>query len=180
MQVSKIAIVVCVILSTVLAGFTIYGEKVGSFVIDTEEDNPNINIALTEYEDLSHQTDRLAVKGLSEQRDTTYIDIPFYKILNQLGSSTDTDFRRYIAHSFYVVNNSDMAVDLYISLNITAIEKDVDSAVRVCVIYGDDTTGIVYAKWQEEQDENGEWVDKHNNGERICETGQVIGDTTMF
>lgn len=179
MQVSKIAIVVCVILSTVLAGFTIYGEKVGSFVIDTVEDSPNISIALSEYEDLSHQTDRLAVKGLEDQRDTTFYDIP-YDISRGIGAKTDTDFRRYIAHSFYVVNNSTMAVDLFINMSITAIEKDVDSAVRVEIIYGDDYQGSIYAKWQEEQDSEGIWIDKLENGERVPEVDPDAGETVMF
>ena len=179
MQVSKIAIVVCVILSTVLAGFTIYGEKVGSFVIETVEETPNISIALSEYEDLSNQTDRLAVKGLEDQRDTTFYDIP-YDISRGIGAKTDTDFRRYIAHSFYVINNSTIAVDLFINMSITAIEKDVDSAVRVEVIYGDDYQGSIYAKWQEEKDSEGVWVDKLNNGERVAEVDPDAGETVMF
>ncbi len=180
MQFSKIAIVICVILSTVLAGFTVYGEKVGSFVIDTQEDSSLIKIALSEYEDLSNQTDRLAVKGLTNQRDTTLGDIPF-DITKGAGTKTDAEFRRYIAHSFYVINNSEIDVELMFNLDITAIDKDVDSAVRVMLIFGEEQSGTVYAKWQEERETDeegnptGPWADKLVNGERVPETDPAAG-----
>lgn len=186
MQFSKIAIVVCLLLSAVLAGFTVYGEKVGSFVIDTAEEDSRINIALSEHEDWqnqANQTDRIAVKGLTNQRDTTLVgdrsDIP-YDIVKGIGSKTDTVYRRYIAHSFYVINNSTVDIDLLFSMKITAMEKGVDSAVRVMLVFGDEERGTVYAKWQEEFDEEkGLWKDRLVGGERVPEE-DPFGTTKMF
>src|SRR5574344_2234749 len=151
LQISKFLIIVCLILSIVLAGFTIYGDKVGNFVISTQEQDPGIKIAITQYEDLSHQTDILAIKGLTEQTNTTLERIPF-DVSYGLGDKSDVKFKRYLAYSFYLVNNSATTVDLTAVIQITEMSNHLDSAVRVMLIMGDESRGEVFAKEQEDAD----------------------------
>lgn len=152
LQISKVAIVICLVLSIVLAGFTIYGDQVGNFVITTEEKTAGINIALSEYEDLSHQSNLLAAKGLTSQTNTTLAQIPF-DVSDGLGNKNDETFKRYMAYSFYLINNSDRTTDLTLNIQISELKRGVDSAIRVMFIVGNDERGEIFAKSQE--DENG-------------------------
>lgn len=74
MRISKIVIAVSLALSVIFAGFTIYGNKVGNFIINVSNDGAHI--AATMKEDLSDLSSRLSVSGLEGQGATTYEDIP--------------------------------------------------------------------------------------------------------
>lgn len=175
LDISKIAIVVCLTMSLVLAGFTVYGNKVGNYVISTTEDNPKINIKISEYEDLSYQTSRLAVSGLKDQDATTLSDLS-PAIMKGLGSKNDTVFKRYIAYSFYLVNNSETDVDIQMTIGILDETLGASSALRVMVIQGEEFEGTIYAKWNDRVYEE--------SGEKIMESLDALAgyqyDTETF
>ena len=160
MRVSTIAIISSLIALALFAGFTIYGNKVGNFVINV--DFKEVRLSLSQYEDLSHQTERLTYNGLSELLSTTYGWIP-NDVSKGLGDKSISETRddknySYMAFSFYLINNSDRAVDYVMDLNIIDTVGDPLPMIRVMLIEGDndtqDDTNRIYAlKESTEQDE---------------------------
>lgn len=115
MRISKIVIAVSLALSVIFAGFTIYGNKVGNFIINVSNDGAHI--AATMKEDLSDLSSRLSVSGLEGQGATTYEDIP-RSIARGIGNKSDTVYQTYMAFSFYLVNKTERSVDYDMSLNV--------------------------------------------------------------
>ncbi len=144
LRVSKIAIIVLLSLSVVLAGFSIYGNKVGTFVISIANDS-NIGLSLSKTENLSDATARLVVKGIKEQIPATYTDIPS-DITQGVGTKNDEKYSMYMAFSFYLINESDISIDYTMKINITKVTRHVDSAIRVLVIENNAQGGDIYAK----------------------------------
>ena len=134
MRISTIAILVALILLILFAGFTIYGNKVGNFVISVGRDK--LNISLSEYEDLSNRTSRLVFSGLNNQGDSTFVDLPKNLSLG-IGDKSDRVTNRYLAYSFYLINENDIKIDYRIELIVIDSIGDPLSILRVMLIAGD-------------------------------------------
>ena len=98
MRISKIVIAVSLALSVIFAGFTIYGNKVGNFIINVSNDGAHI--AATMKEDLSDLSSRLSVSGLEGQGATTYEDIP--RSIARGSETRATPYIRPIWHSVFI------------------------------------------------------------------------------
>lgn len=133
MRISTIAIVTTLIILLFFAGFTIYGNKVGNFVINVDM-KTDIRLALSGHEDLSEQTERLAYTALMELNDTTYEWLPADLSSRGVGNVSDTDESRFMAYSFYLINNSDRAVDCKLDLNLLDTVGDPLGMIRVMLI----------------------------------------------
>lgn len=151
LRVSKIAIIVLLSLSVILAGFSIYGNKVGTFVISIADEN-DVGLSLCKTENLSESTARLVVKGIKEQIPATYTDIPS-NITDGVGTKNDEKYSMYMAFSFYLINESDISIDYTMKLTITKATRNVDTAIRVMLIENDAASGEIYAK-KETSEEN--------------------------
>lgn len=173
LRISKIVIPIALAISLVFAGFTVYAHKAENFVlrINGEDD---VKLALTMKRDLTEQTARLLVPVDGRYEDETYTpntqDLWGQKkysqnlpddIAKQDGVHSIYESRGAIAFysfSFWLVNNSDRAVDVDMTLNIDEIVvKDstpgvphVDDAVRVMIIEDEplltEKSYIVYKK----------------------------------
>ncbi|MBP5308729.1 MAG: hypothetical protein J6Z34_06310 [Clostridia bacterium] len=147
MRVSTIAILVSLILLIMFAGFTIYGNKVGNFIVNIN--NGGVRIALSAKEDMSERSSRLTFSGLSGQGETTFVDIPS-DISNGMGDKSDKLVLRYLAYSFYLINESENGVDYVMDLNVIDTVGDPLSVLRVMVIEGDkptnDPSNMIFAK----------------------------------
>lgn len=174
MRVSTIAILVTLILLILFAGFTIYGNRVGNFIINVN--NEGVQLALSVNEDLSKPTARLALSGIDGQRDATYTDIPDDIALG-LGEKNDYYGQRYLAFSFYLINNSTTTVDYDMELNIIDTIGDPLSILRLMIIEGDQEkdTGIVYAL-PEATEEGAEQLRQHTD----YTTTPHLSDTQIF
>ena len=128
-----------------LAGFTIYGNKVGNFVIQVDL-NDNVRLSLSQKEDLSDASSRIVTSGINDQMDATYDFIP-NDIAAGIGLKNDTKNRRYVAFSFYLLNNSSRAIDYRASIDIIDMVGDPLSVLRVMVIVDDQdkSAGTIYA-----------------------------------
>lgn len=136
MRVSTIAIITTLIILLFFAGFTIYGNKVGNFVINVDLRN-DIRLSLSAQEDLSQQTERLAYGALTELVDTTYEWLPKNITQKGMGNISDDERSRYMAYSFYLINNSARAVDCDMVLNLVDIVGDPVGMMRVMLIEED-------------------------------------------
>ena len=104
MRVSTIAIIISLSLLLVFAGFTIYGNKVGNFVINVNAQS-DIRLSLSAQENLSKQTERLAYSSVMELNDTSYCFLPEDISRQGFGNISDTKESRYLAYSFYLINS---------------------------------------------------------------------------
>lgn len=139
MRASTIAIATSLILLLVFAAFTIYGNQVGSFVINVD-DHSNIRLSLSSHEDLSHQTERLAYDSVMELNDTTYEWLPNDISRQGIGNVSDMEGCRYLGYTFYLINNSDRAVDYDMELNLIDVVGDPLGMMRAMVIEEDKDT----------------------------------------
>ena len=133
MRVSTVAIIVCLILLLLFAGFTIYGNKVGNFVINVNSDS-DIRLSLSAYGDLSNQTERLAYNTVMELNDTSYCFLPEDIARRGLGNVSDAKESRFLAYSFYLINNSDRAVDYDMEMKLIDTVGEPLGLMRVMVI----------------------------------------------
>ena len=149
MRAATWAIICSFIMLILLAGFTVYGARVGTFVINVE--NEEIRLSLSVHEDLSNQTSRLTFVGVSALSDMTFGFIP-EDIAAGVGdkSSQPSSVYKFMALGFYLVNNSEREVDCVMDLFVTATVGDPLSVLRVMVIEGEnrvsDGGNRIYAK----------------------------------
>lgn len=144
-KISKYAIALTAVLSAIFAGFTIYGSKVGNFVVNIERER-NINLALYKSEELIDPQSRLVFPGMTEQTNSTLDNVPD-DIDIGYGDKNDYTNRRYIAYSFLIRNESDVAVDYNMTIEIKKVTLNVDSAIRIMIIANG--TRNIYAKPKE-------------------------------
>lgn len=139
MRVSTVAIIVSLILLLIFAGFTIYGNKVGNFVINVNK-NSDVRLSLSTQADLSNQTERLAYSSVMELNDTSYCFLPEDIARQGLGNVSDMKESRYLAYSFYLINNSDRALDYDMELNLIDTVGDPLGMLRVMLIEEENDT----------------------------------------
>ena len=133
MRASTIAIISILIILLFFAGFTIYGNKVGNFVINVGV-NSDISLALSANEDLSDQKPRLVYGALTELKDATYAWLPENIPERGLGNISDEEKHEFMAYSFYLINNSGRAVDCDIDMTLVDIVGDPVGMLRIMII----------------------------------------------
>jgi len=166
LRISTVVIVFVLIMLLLLAGFTIYGNKVGNFIIKVNQDD--IKLSLSVDESLNNLTGRLAFSGLDGQNNATYSNIPS-NIVEGLGEKNDWYGEHYIAYSFYLINKGSAAIDYDVSLDVVDTVGDPLSILRVLIIEGDGvdkTEGIVYAK-PEASEENAAYLRANTDYETV-------------
>lgn len=129
LKISRWAIIICLILSVIFAGFTIYGNAVGNYIIGTE--SSEAELSLSQNEDLSNQTSRIAVKGVKKMNLSSYLDgsIPDDVPLGSHNGADDD----YMAFSFYLINNSKMSISYNWQIRILEATQNIQNCVRVKV-----------------------------------------------
>lgn len=147
MRLSKIAIVASLVFLVIFAGFTIYGDKVGNFVVTVDQDD--LKLSLSMREDLSDRSSRLTTEGMDNQGAATYSDIPA-DIVKGIGTKNDEVKRYYLAFSFYLLNESDRTIDYRMSVNVKAATGSILDVVRLMVIEGEDGVREIYAKAEQD------------------------------
>lgn len=134
---SAIAIIASIVVLALFAAFTVYGNKVGNFVINVDNDK-DIHLSLSVEENLSSQTERLAFDGLAELGDTTYLYLPDDIAAKGIGDKSVP--KSHMAYSFYLINNSDRAVDYIMELKMVDVVGEPLKIMRVMLIEGDAST----------------------------------------
>lgn len=114
-RISKYVMIICLVFLVILAGFTLYGDKVGNFVVILKEDKVKISACLTKNfnKDL---TSRFDVPGIEYLSAATYGELPD-SIKEGIGIKND-EKRRYMAFSFYLLNLTDRAIEYDMSVEI--------------------------------------------------------------
>ncbi|MGN0812019.1 MAG: hypothetical protein ACI4MQ_00720 [Candidatus Coproplasma sp.] len=159
-RISKIIIPIALAISILFAGFSVFANEAKNFVVDINYDE-NIKLSLTYNEDLTDLTDHLDVPVLGKYKDVTWdpsagknlqyatmgygTNLPD-DIAMQEGVHTvfaDKDVVSFFSFSFYLVNSSNRAVDVEISINVDEVvtgnneyNYHIDDAVRVMLIEG--------------------------------------------
>lgn len=173
LKISKIVIPIALAISIIFAGFTVYAHKAENFVVRINNGD-DVKLALTMNDDLSGQTSRLVVPIDGRYSDETYTPNREYLWGDRYGRNLPDDIARqsgihsvyrrrneiaFFSFSFWLVNNSNRAVDVDINLNIDEVTIEdstpgashIDDAVRVMFIEGErpllsDETYVVYKK----------------------------------
>lgn len=172
---SKIIIPIALAISVVFAGFSVFANEAQNFVVDIHGGD-GINLSLTYNRDLTEQTSHLVVPILGKYRDVTwdpgagknlkYEETPYADNIPDdiaLQEGVHTVFKEegvvsFFSFSFYLVNNSDRAVTVDMSITIdemvTGNNKEnmhIDDAVRLMVIddehlLSENAATVVYKK----------------------------------
>ena len=140
MRVSTVAIIVSLILLLIFAGFTIYGNKVGNFVINVDSIHSEIRLSLSSQSNLSKQTDRLAYNSVMALNDTSNSFLPEDISSRGFGNVSDFENGNYLAYTFYLINNSDRAVDYDMDLMLVDTVGDPLGMLRVMLIEEENDT----------------------------------------
>jgi hypothetical protein len=151
LRISTFAILASLAVLLLFAAFTLYGNKVGNFVVAIGNNDDSAQLSLSMTEDLSDATTRLSVNTLSSQTNATYRWIPD-NISSGIGDKNDNNKFYYTAFSFYLVNASKSStVDYEMTLKITQSVGEPLSVLRFMIIEGDDdkSNGTVYALEEE-------------------------------
>lgn len=150
-RVSTIAIIASLLILSLFAGFTIYGNKVGNFVINVNNDG--VKLSLSIHDDLSEPTDRLTFSGMAQISDITYSELPEDIAIKETSKGIQGEKsvdHEYLAFSFYLINYSSRAVDYDMDLNLIDTAGDPLPIMRVMLIEGDrnvsDLSNRIYAK----------------------------------
>lgn len=148
MRVSGIAIIIILILLLLFAAFTIYGNKVGNFVINVGNDG-EISLMLSDHEDLSEQTPRLVYSSVTYLDHNTYGWLPDDITSRGLGNVSDDNGGAFLAYSFYLINNSSHALDCTMDLTLIDTVGDPMGMIRVMLIEEEngtfDSSNRIYA-----------------------------------
>jgi len=179
-RISTIAIIVSLIILIIFAGFTVYGNKVGNFVINVNNDG--IKLSLSAKDDLSEQTGRLVFPGVSQVGDITYGELPEDIAQNGIGEKSVD--RKYLAFSFYLINNTDRSVDYNMDLNVIDTVGDPFSVLRVMLISGEkntfDEANKIFAL-PEETEEKQQYLDEGLNRFGFYKTMDIdLTDNKVF
>lgn len=155
MRISKYAIIICLLLSLVFAGFTIYGANTGNFNIYVA--GSDVSVAVYMKDDKSDLGSHLSVPTLEKMYDNTFSYLPADIVSGQgtperhLGTKND-EYNRYMAFSLCLVNRSERAIDYTVNLSVVGTREGatggkVISAMRVALIKGEEplNTAKIYA-----------------------------------
>lgn len=145
-RLANMSIAVLTIVAVLVVLITIYGQHVGNFVVAIETASQLI-LVLSETPGFEKPTSRLAAKGLTDQTNITYADIPKDELLLGNGSLNDEILRRYFAYSFYVKNVSTTPIDYSAEIVLNHSSQNAESALRIMVI--SDEGERIYAKAKE-------------------------------
>ena len=114
-RLSRYVILVCLVFLLTLAGFTLYGDRAGNFVVVIKEDKVKIAACLTKNFE-SDLTSRFDVPGIEYLSATTYQELPD-SISSGIGVKND-EHNQYMAFSFYLINFTERAVNYDLSIEI--------------------------------------------------------------
>ncbi len=152
MRLSTAMIIILIIALLLFAGFTVYGNKVGNFVINVNNDE--LKLSLSIYEDLSHRKERLTFDGTSALGDNSYGYLP--EDLARRSPGNNSLVGSYSAFGFYLINNSVRDVDYLMDLKITGIVGDPLPIIRVMLIEGEksvfDESNMIFAKREDTEE----------------------------
>lgn len=195
LRISKIVIPIALAISLVFAGFTVYAHEADNFVLRINNDE-DVKLSLTMNRDLSNQTSRLVVPVDGTYEDVTYT--PRKQLLygqKQYDDNLPDDIAKqdgvhnvyvstkeiaFYSFSFWLVNNSDRAVDVDMRFNIDEMttgtnktDVHVDEAVRVMIIEDEpllsDNTYTVYKK-----------AEKNEDNQKLLDDNVKYGNTVSF
>ena len=210
-KVSRMVIPIALAISLIFVGFTVYADEAQNFVIRAREEG-DIRLSLTMQEDLSRQTSVLSVPFVGSQTNSSfdplapgYEDYLYdsennneYNIPNNIAQLSGQHFGTYYdqsgtnftysAFSFWLVNNSERAVDVDIIMNIDGLATDynafdhhVDDVLRIMVVEDEplltDETYTIYSK---AEDPGHEYHPDANAGSVSYDTAHFLSDKCVF
>ncbi|MGN0814148.1 MAG: hypothetical protein ACI4MH_02830 [Candidatus Coproplasma sp.] len=186
LRVSKIIIPLALAISLVFVGFSVYADNAQNFIVRIDGED-EVKLSLTLERDLSNQVSVLNIPFEGSQTAATFVpptkdsndanydvcnipdDIALYdKVTYGRNNANEITFS---ACSFYLVNNSNRAVDVDIKMHIDGIMTNgnnagihIDDTVRIMLIEGEpllsDETYTVYSKPERTQ-ENKDFLISH-------------------
>lgn len=114
-RISKYVMIFSLVFLVILSGFTLYGDKVGNFVVVLKEDKVRISACLTKNFD-GDLTTRFDVPGIEYLEPTTYKELP-ESLTRDIGIKNDLK-KKYLAFSFYLLNLTDRDINYNIFVEI--------------------------------------------------------------
>lgn len=131
-----IGILVTGLLSAFIGLVAYFGQYMGTFVISLDDTALALGITLSEDEDFTYSNSRLLVNPVNSAKPTTFTDIKFGQAVSTNGDMDKSDGNNYIAYTFYIRNEGNIAVDVELNLDTITVTNNVDKALRIAVIEG--------------------------------------------
>lgn len=188
LRLSRMVIPIALAISLIFVGFTVYADEAQNFVVRAQQEG-EIKLSLTMHRDLSNQTSVLSVPFVGNQTNSSfdptaigYEDYLYdpdnnneFNIPNDIaflegqhyGTRYDEDGTNftYAAFSFWLVNNSERAVDVDIIMNLDGLvtynndyDHHIDDVLRVMVIEGESLlSGGNYTVYAKAEDPDHPW-----------------------
>ena len=209
-KISRIVIPIALAVSLIFVGFTVYADEAQNFVIRARNEG-EVRLSLTMQRDLTGQTSVLNVPFTGSQTASTfapdelgYEDFFYDSHINSLnipnniaqleGSHFGTFYDEsgssftYTAFSFWLVNNSERAVDVDIIMNIDGLATDynafdhhVDDVLRIMVVEDEPLlTNETYTIYSKAEDPGHQYHPDANAGSVSYDTTHFLSDKCVF
>lgn len=137
-KIVKSMVLLFILITGLLSGFiglvAFFGDYMGTFVISLDDNSYNLGIALSEKKSFANPTSRLSVNPVNRTEPTTFSDIDFKNSVLTDGNLKEKDMTYYIAYTFYIRNEGDLAVNIQLNLSTVEVRKNVDDCLRVAII----------------------------------------------
>lgn len=111
------------------------GQEAGNFVIEVESGDVSKNLHIAESISSHDYVSRLEVPAFEGMSHSTYerFEGKIDDYINTDGVYMDKDLHIY-AYTFYILNNSEEAIDIQSTMFFSNVTKELDSAIRVMTI----------------------------------------------
>jgi hypothetical protein len=202
LRISKIVIPIALAISIIFIGFSVYADDAQNFVIRTKG-SEGINLSLSMNSDLSDQTVRLIIPVDGKQTsgsfnaekgcmyDVLNNEYDINDITNLDGINSGNDYSGdvlYYSVSFYLINNSDRAVDVDMTMNLDGLVTNgdvdgshVDDVLRVMLIEGTpkltDETYTIYAKSESSAEDKAQLIEDAPYSSEVVD---FVSDSIIF
>ena len=143
-RVASLIILALLLLTTTVYSFVYIVNKSGNFTIDLDPNLRMGNLLMSPYEDFRETEVFITVKALPYMDNISEKWLPD-DIDDNEGESSGSN---YIAYTFFIKNNGEETISYNRIINILAIIRNVDEAVRVGIYFNGEKT--VYAKVNKE------------------------------
>ena len=115
--------------------------SMGNFSVEVDSLNPDWSLSLSKDQEFSDPSNQLQAEPIREMRDTSLVrfvtSLDLYQALEDLQKTDDqeeSDQLHVMLNTFYVRNDSDVAVKYRWEITVTEEEKDLGRAIRIMVI----------------------------------------------
>lgn len=154
-RVILIFLFIFLLLSVTIGILTVYGTSTGGFTVSLPDELKGVGISLYEdIDDLNGAKQVLSGNLLTDAKPIEMSQINHRLVINNGGGRYVSKNGDYIGYTFYLKNDGTEVCSVDALLKITNVSRNVDSAIRFWIFVDDDTEGVLYKKYETEEQES--------------------------